>query len=679
MGQKFRHIQTQFDKGPLSTRAVGRRDNAFYDAAVKSSENMVMLPQGPAWSRPGFVYVNEVKDSTKNTRLIEFQFNAEQTYLIELGDGYARFYKDRAQILDGGSPYEVTTPWTEADLNDIRYFQSADVVFFLHEDYQPRSLGRISDTNWTLQTVEFVDGPWLPINATDTTITPSASTGSITLTASDGIFDANDVGRYMRLKVSSGDWGYVEITGFTSATEVDADVVKDLSGTADTVFWRFSVYGGSYYGWPSCGTIHEERFTVGGSQILLDNVAFSQTGLYGPDQINFSPSESDGQVIDSNGFSVSLAGEEVNRVLWLSTGRALTVGTSSSEYSVTGRGTTSRAPLTPEDRLVQRETRFGSQDAVRPQQLGNSVLYIERSGEKLRELLYDLQIDAYISRDISIINYDLFQGGVIRTAFQRSPDPIMWMVKNDGALIGFTYERINEVEGGHFHRPNRDGEKVLDVAVIARPDGVHDDVYILVERSINGSTVKYIEYMAPYIEELQDVEQAVYLDCAIEVTNNPESTTITGLDHLEGEEVDVLADGSPHPKRTVSSGEIELEYEVADAKVGFAYTKELRLLPPEVRQLGTIMGRTTRVNEIDVYLTNTVGIQAGTENAGQTDDVPFSGFDIPLGDAVPLFTGIQRIAVPSGYAGEGDSLILQNNLPTPFNVNSVVQLLEIND
>lgn len=649
---------------------------------VTQANPAVVTVSSHGYSTGDLVYIDSVGGMTEiNGRW--FVVGATATNTFEIEDYFANGIDSTGftAYTSGGTvekAFEIATPWTSADLPKLTYKQSADTIFCVHEDYKMRSIGRISDTNWTVQTTEMLDGPYLPINGTATTITPSGTSGSITLTASTGIFSTADVGRQLRYRPSaSNTWGYVEITGFTSATQVSATVKGSLSGTGASDLWRLSVFGGSTYGYPSCLEIHEERFVVGGAKVFYNSVGFSQTGLYQPDEIDFAPSEADGTVIDSNGLLINVGGKSIDRVAWLESNRALIVGTSSAEYSISGSGTGSREAIAPDRRTVQRESAYGARLYVRPQVMGNSVVYVDQSGRRMREIYYEFGVDGFISRDASIINIDLLKGGINRTAYQRAPEPITWMVRNDGRVIAYSFDKINEVEGFHQHSIARDGEKVVDVASISRPDTTADDVYFLVERTINETKVCYVERMTELFEDVETIEDAFFVDAGQYVVNNPASATVSGLWHLEGETVDVLADGSPHPQRTVSNGQISLDFDAEKVNVGFSYNKQVDLLPIEVRQFGSVQGRITRINEVYIKLNNTVGLEVGTETIGSFDPFPFNGTDNNLNQPAPLFTDTVRVSPPSGYE-RGVVLQIKNNQPLPLAIISVIHEFEIN-
>ena len=177
---------TNFTGGELSTRLDGRKDLQKYPTGCKTLENMIVFPHGSAARRSCTQFVAVVKDSTKETRLIPFEFSTTQTYILEFGNQYIRFYKDDGQILSSGSAYEISSPYLEAELFDIKFAQSADVMYICHPNHAARKLARTGHTSWSLTEVDFTDGPYMDDNITSTTFTMSAHTVGTgrTLTAS---------------------------------------------------------------------------------------------------------------------------------------------------------------------------------------------------------------------------------------------------------------------------------------------------------------------------------------------------------------------------------------------------------------------------------------------------------------------------------------------------------------
>ena len=168
-------FQTNFTAGELTPKLAGQVDFKKYNNGVEIMENMTVFTQGGASRRYGTRFVKEVKDSSKITRLIPFEFNIEQSYVLEFGDQYIRFYKDNGQITSSGSAYEIATPFTESMLYEIQFTQSADVMYIVHETLKPRKLSRTGHTSWTLTEVEFQNGPYLDTNESSITFASSAT------------------------------------------------------------------------------------------------------------------------------------------------------------------------------------------------------------------------------------------------------------------------------------------------------------------------------------------------------------------------------------------------------------------------------------------------------------------------------------------------------------------------
>jgi hypothetical protein len=387
--------------------------------------------------------------------------------------------------------------------------QSFDRLYVFHRDFQPRVITRTSDTNWTINLLAIEDGPFLPANATATTITPSAATGAITLTASASIFSSGDVGRQVRLKVGSNNWGWATITGFTSGTVVNATVNSTFTTASATANWALSFFGGSM-GWPSVGTIYEQRLILANTVNHPATLFATETGAFGTNA-KFSPTNPDGTVVDSNGFVYTIGDDQVNDIRWLSSGRILMIGTAGGEHSMTGGTASSYAPVTPSNVTIKRESKTGSAENVRAHRSGSAILYASKSGQKVRELFYDFGIDSFISRDVTIFNDHMTRAGVVDCDFQDEPDPTLWCVLADGGLRGFSYERQQEVEGWHRHNLGGTNVQCKRVACIPKPNGLGDDVWLIVSRTINGATVQTVEYMTDLFDGQKD--EQFFVDC----------------------------------------------------------------------------------------------------------------------------------------------------------------------
>lgn len=596
---KVSPLQSNFNGGEVSPLLYGRVDNDRYKNSLALCKNYIPTIQGGLTRRPGTMYVSPVKDSTKSTRLIPFEFSTTQAYMLEFGNQYIRFYKDNAQITltpqnitgitqanpavltyagadtyangdkvyvsgvsgmtqinnreftvaavnvgantfqlsgvdssaygaytSGGTVaeiYEISSPYVEADLFQIKYTQSADVLYLVHPSYAPRKLSRTAHTSWTLTAISFLDGPYLNTNTTTTTITPSAATGvGITLTASaitginnDTGFQTTDVGRFIRVKEGAV-WGYALITAWTSTTVVTATVVNTLTNTTAKLNWRLGVWS-TTTGFPGTVTFHEDRLGFGGVTTYPQRIDLSKTGDYE----NFAPSATDGTVASDNAIGFSLNSNTVNAVRWMTSDeKGMLVGTVGGEWNV--RPSSQGEALTPTNVTAKPTTQYGSEDA-QPVQVGKASLYIQRAARKLREMNYFYDVDGFRATDLTILAEHISESGFKQIAYQKEPQTIIWCVREDGILVGMTYERNSDQLNAAWHRHTFGGVSdaagsdtiVESVAVIPSADGTREDVWFIVKRYINGSTVRHIEYMTKLFDDSTEQRDAYFVDAGL--------------------------------------------------------------------------------------------------------------------------------------------------------------------
>jgi len=676
-------IQTNFTAGELSPRLDGRIDINKYSNGCKTLENMIVQKHGPASRRGGLYHVSKVKDSTKKTRLIPFEFNVTQAYILEFGETYIRFYRNYGQVRSGpfsgvfadaflkGATYEVTTPYLEDELKDIVVTQSADILYIAHPNHAPRKLSRLSDTSWTLTEIDFIDGPYEPVNTTETTLGLSAVTGSVTVTASavtginsDQGFLSTDVGRLIRFEDASNNWTWLEITAITSTTVVTATIRgDDASATTAQASWRLGSFSETS-GFPSVVTFFEQRLVWAASVDRPQSIFFSKSADYE----NHAPTEKNGDVVDDNGFIYTIATDQVNTIRWMRAGKVLSVGTAGGEFIVS-QGDNNN-PVSPTNTRVVRQTTFGSA-SVTPPQVGNSVLFVQRAGRKIREYVYQFETDAYTAPDLAILSEHITEGGVIDIAYQQEPDSIVWMVRNDGVLLGMTYERAQDVIGWHRHTIAGNNAKVESVAVIPSEDGSKDDLWLIVSREINGSTVRYIEYMTEGLSPAATTTtNATFLDSMLTYTGVA-ATTISGLDHLEGETVSILADGAAHPDRTVSGGSVTLDREAFVVHIGLSYTSTLQTMRIEAGAAdGTAQGKIKRISRIHYRLYKTLGMKHGP-SLERLDVIPFRSSADNTNAPPALFTGDKNVNLPRQIDRDGFIFIVQEQ-PLPLTVLAIM-------
>jgi len=518
--------QTSFTGGEFDPLVAARKDLGRYKEALAICQNYTPILQGPAVKRPGSNFVAEVKTSSKKTRLIRFEFSTTQAYIIEFGDLYVRFYRNRGQILNGGSPVEVTTTYTEAELFQLKFTQSADVLYIAHPAHKTAKLTRTAHITWTLTDTDFTDGPYLLTNTSAVTMTPSAVTGTgITITASAATFvDATkEVGRLIRLETSST-WGYAKITAFTSTTVVVADVKSDFGGIGATDSWRL----GAFYtaNFPAAVTLHENRLGVAGAPDSPQRWDLSASN----DFENFAPTATDGTVSDDNAISYSLDADNVNAIRWmLSIEKGLAMGTVGGEWLVTP--SSDGQALTPSNVGAKRTGTYGSAD-IAPVQIGGAVLYVHRALRKLREMTFVLNTDGFQSFDLTLLASHITQSGLTEIAFQREPYNVLWSVRDDGVLLSTTYERDSEALRVGWARHIIGGvsdaagtaAKVESIDVIPNTDLDSEDLWMVVNRRINGVTKRFVEWIGDYFKDDTDQEDAFFVDSGLTL-DDPKAIT----------------------------------------------------------------------------------------------------------------------------------------------------------
>lgn len=667
---KASQIQTNFTSGELSPRLMARVDVTKYQNGAELLENFLIMPHGGITKRPAFRYIAPLK-STADTRLIPFKFSTVQAYIIEFGALYCRFYKDQGQILSGGVPYELVHTYTQGQIGAVRYVQSADTLFLTHSAVKPRKLTRSGHAAWTIADVTFTDGPYLDANASLTkTLAVSATTGSVTVTAAGHTpFAATDVGRHIRIGPAAT-WAWALITAYISSTQVTATMQTAAAGVVATAAWRLGAWSGTT-GWPQTAMFHEERLWFGGTTTQPQTYWGSRSG----DFTNFAPSSSAGVVAADNAVTYTTGSDDVNSIRWMVSSRVLASFTGSAEFSLTAS-----APyeaITPTNIKATRETTRGCLD-VKPSVIDKSILFWQRAGRKLREYSYDFNVDGYKSIEVSILSEHITKGGITSSDYQQEPHSILWSTRADGQLIGFTYNKEHEVYGWHRHLIPGTQAKVERVACI--PSAAADELWVITTRYINGATRQFMEMMDPEFDPTSatDKTNAFFVDCGLTYNGAP-ATVISGLDHLIGETVAILADGAVRPSQVVSGGgSITLTQSASVVHVGLGYSAKYRSVRWEIGQNdGTAQSKVGRVYKLGIRMLNTLGVKFGPSE-DKLQEIQFRVGSAPMDSSPPLFTGDQVVTFNGNYDRARQVMIVADQ-PYPCTITGIVPSVVVND
>jgi hypothetical protein len=312
-----------------------------------------------------------------------------------------------------------------------------------------------------------------------------------------------------------------------------------------------------------------------------------------------------GATTDSSAMVYTIASNQVNAIQAIKATRTLIVMTTGGEFTVTSGA--AEDPITPTNLNIRKQSSYGSA-GVDALSIGNTTIFLQRAKRKIRELAYNFDSDGYIAPDLTILSENITLSGLIQIDYQQEPYSVVWGVRTDGKLVGMTYNRIQDVVAWHEHDFGGTDAKCKSVAVIDI-DTSEDQVWVIVERTINGSTKKYVEYLTPS-DFNSDLEQFHYVDSGLSY-NGSSTTTLSGLSHLEGETVKVIINGATHPDVVVSSGSISLQRAATNAKVGLGYNSVLKTMRLDDAAGTTDQTKTKRIYDVTVRFYETVGAKVG--------------------------------------------------------------------
>jgi len=729
-------IRTNFTAGELSTLINSRTQFQRYFNGSETLENWVVLTQGPIFRRKGFRFLAEVKDSTKRTRLIPFEFSTVQTYTIELGAGYLRFFSAQGQVLDSGSNIlEISNPYLESELFDIKFVQDSDVIYMVHPNHPIQKLIRVASNNFTLNPVDLVRGPYIDENIISTDEVRLTGNGwlegaTLTLTASGGHtpFTSNHVGGLWKVK-SGTDIAHVKITGFTSSTVVTVvaqnDVPQSLHNTA-SFNWSEGEFSNAR-GFAGAITFHEQRMVLACSQ----RVWFSKSNA---DYENFEVGTN-----SDDPFVITIASQRGDPIRWLFSDQALFVGTAGSIFRIIS--SRNSPALAPDDIDAKRQISYGCSN-IQPELVGQSPIYMQKNNKTARLITFDIDIDKYKAIDITVDSDHITDGGITSFEYQQIPLSSLWTVRTDGQIARLTLEQDQQVQAWSRYVTQGNFESV---AIVSDAED-NDEIYAIVKRTINGVVKRFVEVQEPNYKV--DNLNRFYVDSGLSYNGTQSSTitisgntftadsstfqsgdigkeihqligkgrakitgftdsqnvtvsiietfssatllpnewaiaikNITGSEHLEGETVAINSDGATVPSKIVSGGEVEIDSAGSIIHIGLPYSSKQKNMPIESLALsgmiGTSQHKDKRIHEIVVRFADTLGGKI-IDGAGNEVIIPARSLNNNMNEAPPLFNGDQEIKVATGWDKLGQIEIIQDE-PQPMTIKSITYKVTIND
>ena len=690
-----------FTAGEVSPRIYPRIDLVQRKNGAKTLLNALPTVHGGWIGRPGTRFVCRTKYTDKVTRLVPFKFSVDQTYTIEVGHLYMRFITQGGRLEEtaktitsavnngaglvrltssghgflngdhiairnvlgtyeangdwdvtnvtastfdlvdsvfahaytsGGTAsriIEIVSPYAETDLDELNYTPDSDLLYFVHPSFKPKVLTRLAATTFTIGDLSLIGGPFNDLNADDTlTMTSSLTTiGSArTLTASAAFFTAAMVGHLFRFGGTTGSpavQGYGKITAVGGPTAATWDIIQTLSSVGPTASWALGAFG-TATGYPIAVTWFDQRL------VFLGTDTQEQTGWGSATTrvLDFSIG-----VAASDAITFSIRTDEINRIVWGASSTDLLIGTIGGEHKITGGN---NEAITPTNIRARQQTAYGSKN-VRPVKAGDLVVFVQRGGNRIRQVYFNFDKDRYISPDLSLLAEHLFRkpNEVEEMTFQLQPDPLVWFVMSDGTYRTCTLLPDNNVAG--FAQHSFDNASMLSVVSLPQSNLTDDETYCLVERTINSKVVQYIEVF----------DYALNVDCGLSASFGTPSgsllldngggfltlengghllldletsvSTIRGLEHLEGTTVAIVGDGTEYNSKVVTANSATIsdgEDPIFDVQIGIPFVPTCTLLSPEFETAqGPTFGKKKHFAKVLIFTNDTAVLTLNGETA----------------------------------------------------------------
>jgi hypothetical protein len=724
MGQ-VRTLARSFAGGEVTPEFWGRIDDGKYQTGLALARNFIPMPHGPVQNRAGFAFVRETKASANRSVVRPFSYSATQTMVLEFGDGYVRFHTAGATLLRSGvaayngataytpgdlvsqggtdyvnilavtgtappnatywyaqpatGEYEIPSPYATADVPTLRFTQSLDVLTITHTGYLPRELRRAGALKWYFTSVSFVSALAAPagIGSTATQPTagatkdatyvvtavgsgadeslPSAPTTEANLLTGIGNFNTitwsavAGATRYNVYKIEGGIYGFIgQASGLSF---VDDNISADTAYCPPENVNPFSSAGN----YPAAVEYHEQRRCFAGTTNQPQNFWGTRSGTESNLQYAIPTREDDA-------LQFKIAARKNQSIRHLVSMQDLLIFTVSAVWRVRAGGDA----LTPTSFNVKPQSYVGCSE-VAPLAIDTTVLFAAARGGHVRELGFNNDAGGWITGDLSLRCPHRFDNKtIVDAAFSLSPYPIAWFVSSAGNLLSLTY--VPEQNIGAWASHDTDG--VFESCCVVAEDD-EDVLYVVVQRTINASTKRYIERLAS--RQFEALEDAFFVDSGLSYDGAP-ADTFSGLGHLEGETVSILGDGAVFPQQVVTGGAVTIDTDVSKAHIGLPITADFQTLPMAVEAQAFAQGRTKNVNKVFLRVYQSGGIKAGPaldalrEFPARTSEV--------FGSPPDLRTGECEIMLDPQWDDGGQVYVRQSD-PLPLTVVSMTLEAEI--
>lgn len=658
---KINYIHNSFTHGEFSPRLYGRTDIKHYFSGLEKCENFVLKPYGGIERRPGSYYVGEVKTSSKTTRLIPFQYSTTQAYIIEMGDQYMRFYKNNGQITSSGSAVEIATPYTEDQVFDVQFAQSADTLYIAHPNHAPRKLTRSSHTSWSLDTVSFTGGPY----TTGSASAWSAGNGypACVTFYEQRLFFANTSNQPQTV------WGSVSNSyeDFTAGANDDDSLEYTLgSGQINAIKWMMP---GKVMALGTAGGSFTLSSGSDANPLTPSNVVVRRDVTYGSDDIvpvqigNFVYFvQRNSRTLREFGYSFEVDSYQALDMTLLAE-HITEGGVNQMEYQQSPNDTlwcvTGKGNLACLEREIPQEV-IGWFEITTDGDY-ESVAVIPAGEEDEVWTIVNRTIDGSTKRYIEYFK---------PFAVEDEQEDCFYVDCGLSLDTAYSISSITQADPAVVTTSSAHGLSNGDTVII---------------RNVNGMTeVNKKRYLAASVTsdtfELQDlsgddIDSSSYVAYSSSGEVRKCVDTLSGLSHLEGETVSVLADGAVHPDCTVTSGAISLNWKAGEVHVGLPYNSIAKTLRLEGgSQMGSAQAVVKRITDVTVRMYKSLGCKVGTEDS--QDIIPFRDMGDALDEPTPLYTGDKKILMPDGYNKEGQIYIKQDQ-PLPLNITAIISKVSV--
>lgn len=680
-------LQGSFTAGELAPSLSARVDFGKYAHGCRKLSNFVVQPHGGAVKRPGFKLLDLLPGEG---RLIPFVFNNEQTYCLVFGEKWLRIATPEGFILDKSNKVlELKTPYSLWKARQISYVQSGDVLFLACSGIAPYKLKRLSHYTWEFEkmtfscpiaspaglVVSFVNGAKMSNGSVSAATLVTPYTYTVTAVDKDGKESA--AGQKVNIVgPASNNWQAGDHIRFQWAAVKGATEYRVYKGSFGGAQGYMASTGGTEYkdynispvssetppkwedpfpeeDYPGLVGFFEQRLVFASTPKRPQTIFLSRSGAYD----NFSGSV---PVRADDAIELTIASSEVSRMNWLVSLRSLILGGEGVEWELSS----SEGPFSARTARVTPQSYRGSAP-LRALVIGNSILHVTRSGQEIRDLQYDFGSDSYGGTDRTILARHLFEENrIVDWTYQASPDSIVWVVRDDGVLLGMTFQSEHDVYAWHRHETQGKFKAVTSI-----PTGQEDMLFAVVERG----DVCSLELLTK--AEKYRLKEAVYMDCAMQYKGQP-AKKISGLELFEGKDVGILADGAVLPGQRVRDGAIFLDAPYETVTVGLPYVADLETMPIEIvdTQVGTSVGRKKNIHAVNLLLQHTITAKVGT-NFSQMESIT-SRTSEGLGNLANFFNGSQRVVVHGGSVSSG-TVCIRSDDPLPMTILAISPELTI--